>query len=143
MQIKAYLKEKQIKISDIARRCGIPYTTVSEIINGKVDIDHVQIGTGLQIAKVCNLSFQELYNMCKNTYSLPAVENGKIIKKNKAYYLRYSLSDISGEVYLCKVNDINTHFVKDMAEWCIESMLNECCQQQSAREVASWTIDSI
>ena len=143
MQIKKYLKQNNIKISDIAKGCGIPYTTVNEIINGKIDIDRVQIGTGLHIAQVCNLSFENFYNMCKESYTLPVIENGKIIKKNKNYYLNYSLPDSCGELYLCKVNPINTHFIKDMAEWSIHTIINENNMQKSIKEVESWKIDSI
>lgn len=143
MQLKYYLKEKNIKISDIARNCNIPYTTVNEIINGKIDIDRVQIGTGLKIAKACDLSFEEFYKACKASNTVPCIKNGKIIRKNKAYYLQYSLSDENGEIYLCKINKTNTHFVKDMAEWTINTMLLNKKQQKSANEVEAWEIDSI
>ena len=143
MQLKRYLKQNNIKISDIARRCGLPYTTVNEIINGKIDVDRVQIGTGLQIAKACNLSFEDFYKACKDSDALPSIQNGKIIKKNKAYYLKYNLLDESGELRLCKINDINTHFVKDMAEWSIQAIIRKTERQKSVKEVEAWTIDSI
>ena len=90
-----------------------------------------------------NISFEDFYNMCKESYTLPVIENGKIIKKNKNYYLNYSLPDSCGELYLCKVNPINTHFIKDMAEWAIHTVINENDMQKSIKEVESWKIDSI
>ncbi len=143
MQLKAYLKQHSIKISDISREYSIPYTTVNEIINGKIDIDRVQIGTGLQIAKACHLPFDDFYDMCKRSYALPNILNGKIVKKNKAYYLQYTIDNTNGEIYLCKITPTNTHFVKDMAEWSMQAIINDNAQQKAINEVEAWTIDSI
>ena len=143
MQIKQYLKQKKIKISDIAKQCKIPYTTVNEIINGKIDIDRVQIGTGLLIARTCDLRFNDFYNMCKESYALPSIQKGRIVKKNKSYYLQYSLPHESGELYLCKVNPENSFFIKDMAEWTLDTVIKSSDLQKDIKEVEEWTIDSI
>ena len=141
--IKYYLKQNKIKISDIARKYNLPYTTVSEIINGKTDIDRVQIGTGLEIANACNLSFEEFYKSCKSSNAVPCIKNGIIVRKNKAYYLQYTFPDEEGEIYLCKINEINSHFIKDMAEWSINAILLEKERQKSMDEVKAWKTDSI
>ncbi len=95
MQLKYYLKENRLRVSDIAKITLLPYTTVNEIINGKTDIDRVQIGTGLKIADACNLSFEEFYCMCKQSNNPPRIQNGEIMIKNKAYYLIYHHSSSS------------------------------------------------
>ena len=87
------MKENKLKVSDIAKTTLLPYTTVNEIINGKTDIDRVQIGTGLKIAEACNLSFEEFYCMCKQSNNPPRIQNGEIMIKNKAYYLIYHLDN--------------------------------------------------
>ena len=143
MQLKYYLKENKLKVSDIARTTFLPYSTVNEIINGKTDIDRVQIGTGLKIADACNLSFEEFYCMCKQSNNPPRIQNGEIVIKNKAYYLVYHLNDSDGELYLCKVNNTNTRYVKEMAEWSIESIRKEINDQKSKKEVEAWRIDTI
>ena len=143
MNIKTYLKQNKLKISDISKQTGIPYTTVSEIINGKTDIDKVQIGIGLKIADACKMDFKRFYNTCKKSNSIPDVSGGRILKKNKSYYLQCSLPGFTDEIYLCKVNPVNTQFIKDMAEWTIHSVISEAKQQKSIKEVESWTNDTI
>ena len=112
MDIKTYLKRNKLKISDISRQAGVPYTTVNEIMNGKTDIDRVQIGTGLRIAEACRMDFMKFYDLCKKSNSIPAVSGGRILKKNKSYYLQCSLPEYDGEIYLCKVNPVNTQFIR-------------------------------
>ena len=143
MDIKAYLKRNKLKISDISRQAGVPYTTVNEIMNGKTDIDRVQIGTGLRIAEACRMDFMKFYDLCKKSNSIPAVSGGRILKKNKSYYLQCSLPEYDGEIYLCKVNPVNTQFIKDMADWTIRSVISETAQQKSIKEVEAWTNDTI
>ncbi len=143
MTIKEYIKNKNLRISEISRSSGIPYTTVSEIVNGKLDIDRVQVGTALKIASACGVEFNELYEMCKDTSSLPKIDDGLIRIKNKSYYLAYDIGEHSGEMYLCKVNDTNTRYVKDMAEWSINDIKQDIKQQADYSEVESWSIDTI
>lgn len=143
MYLKSYLKQNNLKVSVISRTSGVPYTTVSEIINGKIDIDRVQIGTGMKIAEVCNLSFDEFYNMCKRSSVLPEIKEGHIRRKNKSYYLQYDFPDANGEVYLCKVNEDNTRYIKDMAEWELNDIKAEIKRRKDIAEVESWTRDSI
>ena len=143
MIFKEYLKENKIKISDISRKSGIPYTTINEIANGKVDIDKVSIGTGIKLADVCGIEFSQLYDMCKINTDIPVIKNGQIIVKNKSYYLKYNVLGEKGQLYLCKVNSINSRFVKDMAEWSINDLKNDIKRKKEIQEVKAWTIDSI
>lgn len=143
MTIKDYIKSKHLRISEISRSSNIPYTTVNEIINGKIDIDRVQVGTALKIAAACGLEFNELYAMCKDTSTLPKIEDGLIRIKNKSYYLAYDIGEYSGEMYLCKVNDTNTRYIKDMAEWSVNDIKQNIKQQAEYAEVESWSIDTI
>ena len=143
MTIKDYLKQNGIKVSSISKSTGVPYTTVSEIVNGKTDIDKVQIGTGLKISKACNLDFQEFYGICKSSYILPEISNAELILKNKAFYLECNLPGCKKEVYLCKMNQDNVHFIKDIAEWTVASLLKKTEEEKQISEVESWTINSI
>lgn len=143
MTIKELLKQNNIKISTISKTTGIPYTTVNEIVNGKIDIDKVQIGTGLKIAKACGLDFNKFYDICKNSIALPEISGGELLLKNKAFYLECNLPEGKKEVYLCKMNHTNAHFIKDMAEWTINSLIEEAEKEKQLLEVESWTINSI
>ncbi|MBR5360749.1 MAG: helix-turn-helix transcriptional regulator [Lachnospiraceae bacterium] len=108
MNIKDYLKANKTSISYISKKTDLPYTTVSELINGKVSIDKVYVGTAMKLAEACGLSFMCFYKMCKETTSLPEIPDGRIIIKNKRYYLEYDIDGKTGVDYLFKVNPGNT-----------------------------------
>ncbi len=74
---------------------------------------------------------------------IPTIKNGEIKIKGNCYYLEYDVEDTQGEMYLCKVNDTNTRYVKDMAEWSINDLKKEFQQQKEFAEVEAWTIDSV
>ena len=143
MTLKEYLKEKKMRIADISRVSGVPYTTVSEIVNGKLDIDRVQIGTGIKVSEACQMSFDEFYKMCKKDNSLPDISGGRLLKKNKSFYLQYDVDGIDGEMYLCKINDDNKRYIRDMAEWTIDDIKEEARELKEIAEVESWSIDTI
>ncbi len=138
MTFKQYLKSRNIKSSYISRNSGIPYTTVSEIINGKTEIDRVQIGTGLKIAEVCGISFGNFYNMCKEQSTSFRVRNGIVTVRNKSWYLDYDINGKSGNIRLCKINMTNSRFVREMAEWTIQDIILEEKQKKDIAEVEAW-----
>ena len=115
MNIKEYLKANKTSIASISQKTGIPYTTVSELINGKVSIDKVYVGTAMKLAEACCLSFMSFYNMCRETTTLPEIPDGKIIIKNKRYYLEYDIDGHTGVDYLFKVNPGNTQCLESAA----------------------------
>ena len=48
--LKDHLKEKQISIYSMSKACGIPYSTLNDLANGKVDIDNCKVGLLLKIS---------------------------------------------------------------------------------------------
>lgn len=102
MNIKLYLKERHISIREMASITSIPYSTLNDIVNRKVNLEDCQYKTLKKIAVFLNLSiddlvcekedFQtfrnnlhhELKNMGEITTLLSILENRKI-----DYYLRH------------------------------------------------------
>ena len=142
MPLKQYLKQNKLTISSISKQSGVPFTTVSELVNGKTDIDKVQVGTCIKLSQTLGLSFDDFYALCKKALDIPVLSEGKIFVKNKAYYLSYSIDSTNQGIYLCKVNTVNTHFLKDLAEWTIMDIQKDMQEKQEAAEVESWTIDT-
>ena len=116
MTIKNYLKENHLKIIKIASDCNLPYSTVNALINGKVDIDNFRVGAARSIAKACDLSFDEFYNMCKEMTTWTQHENCSILVKNQRYYLKYEIGKYKGMVDLAKVNKLNREFLNEIVE---------------------------
>ena len=138
MNIKQYLKENKISVSSLHKQTGIPYTSISEIVNGKVNIDRVYTGTAIRLADSCGLEFAQFYRMCRE--NIPKTPKTDIIVKNKKYYLRYDIEGETGCNYLCKANETNKRYVKDFARWELDTVKNNKRLQKEIEEVESWPI---
>ena len=138
MTLKDYLKEKGISIKHLSTSSNVPYSTVNDIVNRKTDIDKVMTGITLRLADACKLSFTDFYSLAKQNDSLADIQGGKIIIKNKCYYLSYGEKKDKKEVYLFKVNKDNERFVKTAAEWEMESIKRENDQRQQLMEMNEW-----
>jgi len=139
MTIKEYIKRNNISIAQISAECNIPYSTVSELINGKVEIDQCRVGNAMKITKACHLPFDDFYSMCKEVTKNVAIDRGRIFIRNKRYYVSFEIEGEKRTVELCKVNKRNTQFVQDMAKWKIEAAERE----KRIMEVEEWKIGNI
>ena len=133
MDIREYLKTNKTSIASVSKKTGIPYTNVSELVNGKVSIDKIYVGTAMKLAEACGLSFASFYKMCKETTSLPVIPDGRIIIKNKCYYLEYDVDGISGTEYLCKVNPENSQGLEGTAKTAMSRIREQLHSQRADR----------
>ena len=118
MSIKEYLKKNNISIADISRDSGIPYTTVGDIINGRTDVDNASVGVLHGIADRVNMTMEELYQILKNDNSVPELHDGyRIIISNGKYFIKKD----GNRTLLCKKNEVNTRFIKEIAETFIKN----------------------
>ena len=60
MTFKELLKEKNITGYELSKRSGIPYSTISDLINGKTYIGNVTIKNGISIANALNMDVEDL-----------------------------------------------------------------------------------
>ena len=137
MTLKQHLKSSRISIASLSKTTGIAYSTLNGIINHKVDIDRVQVGIAVAIAKACNMSFDTFYHLCKNI-ELPVFENAEVIIRNKEYMLRYHTPKGHFDTFICKVNPINTSFLTDLSKWAYEDVLE--AQELKAMEEEGWAV---
>lgn len=128
MTFKELLKEKNITGYQLSKRSGVPYTTISDLINGKTYIGNMTIKNGIAIADVLNMDVEDLAvldpeefvefiyfrNETLNELKRRGIETfiDEIIKtkeidyyyKNGGYpYAYYLLALID---YLCRINKI-------------------------------------
>ena len=59
--IKDLIKEKDFSISDLSVLSGVPYSTVHDLVSGKKDIRNCSMNVGYKIAKVLDVSMEQLY----------------------------------------------------------------------------------
>ena len=60
MNLKNYLASLCISISDFSRNCGLPYSTIAELISGKKTLLKCNASTVYVIAKDLGISVEEL-----------------------------------------------------------------------------------
>ena len=122
MELKKYLKDNKLKISEISRTSGLPYTTVNDLINGRTSIRKTSVDTALRLADALGISIDSLIMLS----SPPRIEagkwTGKIKSSGKKYYLDFTDGDVSGEKYLCKANKTNSEFITTIATWKLEEI---------------------
>lgn len=120
MNIKEYIKEKGIKLSNISKVTGIPYTTIGDIVNGKTDIDNASVKVFMKLSEAFSLTMDEFYKLAKETAPTPELADGYSLKiKNGKYYI----SGSNGTSYLCKNNELNALYIKDIAETYINNVV--------------------
>lgn len=122
MILKSYLEFNNISIASLQKKTGIPYTTIYEIVNGKVEIDRVYVGTALKLAQACDVSFPKFCDMCRETTSLPPIEGGDLVIINKNYYLIYDMNGNKERVFLSKAGIQNKRIAKKIAEQKIDEI---------------------
>ena len=61
MTLKDILSEKKISLYQFSKETGIPYSTLSDIVNGKTNIDTCTISTMKKIADGLVMSVDDLY----------------------------------------------------------------------------------
>ena len=108
-----YLRERKIKIKDIQRATDIPYTTLNDIANGRVDIMNVRLRYVTDIARFLGITIDGLVQECAPAWK---DDTSDIYISDGKYYLdRGEWSD--SPIYLCKVNKQNEKWVRHMADF--------------------------
>ena len=77
------------KLSGIS---GIPYSTLNDIVNHKVDIANIRAGIIFKLANVLNISMDELYELCTNQITIYLEDyatKGTVNIKNKKYMMEF------------------------------------------------------
>ena len=70
MKLKDYISERNISIALLAKESGLPYSTVSEVVNGKKALDKCSAGTVWCIASALGTSVEKLL-VAENGGSFP------------------------------------------------------------------------
>lgn len=119
MNIKTYIKENKIKISQISLSSKIPYSTVNDIINGRTDIDNASVKVLIKLATTLNMSLDEFYRLAKEQSPTPELEDGYSLHvKNGKYYIEKD----NNKTLLCDNTPVNAHFIKDIAQTYINNI---------------------
>ena len=68
--LKNYLEEKKLSMYKVSKEGGIPYSTLNDLVNGRVEIENCKVSLLLQLSEYLGLSLDEIYAVVK-TGSIP------------------------------------------------------------------------
>lgn len=127
IMLKELLEEKNISIYRLAKDINEPYSTMNDIVNGKVDIDDCKFSVVKKIAQYLQISLDELSSIGNNSFIVNAKDLnccGKVYVKSKQYYIKFEHKGEEYELYLCNVNEGSRFYIKDIAKYELEKNIN-------------------
>lgn len=118
--LKEYMKNIGMNALELSRLSGLPRSTVSDIVNGRTDIDKSRTEVLIAVSRSLGLSVDETYEMAK--MCLPTIDDDRfsLIVKEKSFYLH---DKSSGEnVYVAKNKKVMNRHIREVAQWKIEKI---------------------
>ena len=126
--LKQFLQQKNISIYKLSALSGIPYSTLNDIVNQKVDIANIRAGIVFKLANILNISMDELYELCTNQITI-CLEGyaikGTVNIKNKKYVLEFQYQNREFKGELCPVKKEATMFIESIARWQMEKLISD------------------
>lgn len=132
--LKEFLYRKEMSLYKLSEISGIPYSTLNDIVNHKVDIANIRAGIVFKLAEILGLSMDELYELCTRQITVYSEEysvNGSINVRNKQYILEFKYHNKVFKEELCPVKKEATMFIESIAKWQMEKLI----QKQEMEEI--------
>ena len=126
--LKDYLKEKEITTYALAKKTGVAYSTLNDIVNGKVEIANCKAGIVKAIADALGLSMDYIFSLCSGEVLTVKTSYGTDVEvrvRNKSYYVQFNYGGRPEEIRLCRVSEDSSYYIDDMARWEAESYIME------------------
>jgi hypothetical protein len=116
----------------IAKESKVPYSTLNDLVNGKVRISECKAGMLHKLALTLGISMDELYSLAEGgsgdeheqvmtSYGIPV----NIRVRHKAYYIDFDYEGKQKVIELCKVSEASTFYVRDIAKWRAEEYIRD------------------
>lgn len=132
--LKEYLNDRGRSIYAVSKDCGIPYSTLNDLANGKVKIENCKFGMVKDLAAGLRLSIEELCDICasgaevyRNSYGIEV----KLDIRGKSYYAIFEYLGERVEMPLCRVTEDTKYYIKEILTWRSEAYIRE-------RRMSAW-----
>ena len=140
--LKQYLHKQNIKISDLSKMSGIPYSTLSDLVHNVKKIDDCKVGIIQNLSKAMGMNQIELYNLCVKSYEdeLKGIysEEKKDICKTKSSGVDVNVVSQYGSYYACfqykgksvslpvaATDDFGTNYLDSLVEWTVDDYIKQ------------------
>ena len=105
MLINEILKEKNMTMYRLSKESGVPQATVSDICSGKADLEKCSVGTLFRIAKVLNVSIEDILESDDKKYR----SSFETFKSNTCHHVK-DMGDIDFMLSLLEKDDIRKYY---------------------------------
>ncbi len=126
--LKAHLKKRGISVYALAKETGVPYSTLNDLVNGKVRAENCKAGLLFSVSRALNITMDEAYQMCsreeqitRNSYGIET----SIAVKNKSYYANFEYDGGPVEIRLCKISEDSSFYIDEIAAWRSEDYIRQ------------------
>jgi len=132
--LKDYLKEKKISMYKISTEIGIPYSTLNDLANCRIDIDNCKVIHIKKLSEYLNLTMEELYRISKECWEVDtryeadiekSIRNAKVYVKGKMFNTSFIYNDKPVNIEICAVKEGISDYISEMARWEIEDYVND------------------
>lgn len=126
--LKEYLAENQISMYQLAAESHVPYSTVNDLVNRRIDVKNCRAGALKQLADAMSISMNQLYDLCCNEITIVSAAYGveaMVRSKGKKYYVEFSDHGRPVMLEVCPVKEDTSYFIRSLAEWTVEDYFNE------------------
>ena len=124
--LKDYLAENKISVYKLSQMSGVPYATVNDMANGRVEAERCRCGIMRSLSRALELSMDELYDICNGEKTIRSTTYGTnitIVVRNKLYYSEFEYDGTRYVVEICPVNINSTAFIRELALWTAEDAI--------------------
>lgn len=126
--LKELLAENHISIYKLAKDIDEPYSTINDIVNGKVDIGDCKVKILKKLSDYLYLPMEEIYEQCCISIEVISKEfhtTGHITVKHKKYYLNFWYGGEPYERPICKVTKSSSEYIMEAALYEMEKLIKQ------------------
>lgn len=126
--LKDYLADSGKSMYSLAAESGVPYSTVNDLANGRIEVQNCRAGILKKLAGALSVSLDELYDLCLEDRSVlleEQKENVRIRVKNKTYYAEFQDQGNPVSLKVCEVNQNTGYFIRSLAKWKAEEYFEQ------------------
>ena len=127
--LKDFLSQNHISTYKLAQMSGLPYSTVNDLVNCKVDIEKIRAGMLFKLADSMDISMDALYQMCRNEIHVYSEKYDMV--GNKTYILELCYKGKAFTEVLYPVKKEATLFIETIALWTMEEKLSEIKMEET------------
>ena len=126
MTLKEILKFKHISIYSLSKATGMPYSTLNDIVNSRIEPASIRSGDLRAIAGQFGMSMDQLYDQLSESFVIEVGDvQGRIHIINRQYYVsfRYDGAEVTEPV--AKADAESSIFIKTLAGWKMEDYISD------------------